>query len=442
MEKIDVSVIIPIYNAEKYLRETLESVIAQTFQNIEILCVDDGSTDKSVQIVQSFMKIDRRIKLLYQREESDNAARARNLGVEHARGTYLMFLDSDDLFDKNMIMEAYGKAVETNADMVIFDGYIYDTEREECLFTEMFFSKKDFVGKTEPITPRSIRDSLIQTVREPVWNKIYRKSYIDKYNIKFHPIRQCDDYAFVALAAMYAKTIAILDKRLIYYRRDMENSQTSNYFTNYSAVLTPSEKVYEELTRRGLYEEYKVSFLNKCVEKMKFYLDEMKSLDEYKKTFVYIKEHLNKMPFYNDLTEVTLRPTFGKFFQIFKKSNTPEEALFLLTRRADWYHRGEFKLPKNGTGGKTKVVLYGAGAAGKRIHRKIIAEKEVMLVAWLDRNYEQERESGVDMPKKIQTLQYDYVFIAIESTYVLDEVEKYLLDLGVEQGKIVRLLKE
>ena len=103
LEEIKISIIMPVYNAEKYLCEALDSVRNQTLKEIEIICVDDGSTDRSVEILSEYQKKDSRIKVLHQTEPSAGAALARNLGLQEARGEYLSFLDADDLFEPDLL---------------------------------------------------------------------------------------------------------------------------------------------------------------------------------------------------------------------------------------------------------------------------------------------------------------------------------------------------
>ena len=125
MEGIKVSVIMAVYNAERYLRQALESVCQQTLRDIEIICVDDGSTDGSMEILKEFAGQDDRIKILQHLEKTDGAAAARNMGLQAARGEYLSFLDADDWFEPDMLEKAYEKASLRELDVLIIDAYVY-----------------------------------------------------------------------------------------------------------------------------------------------------------------------------------------------------------------------------------------------------------------------------------------------------------------------------
>ena len=112
-----VSVIIPVYNAAEFLKDGLNSLLKQTLREIEIICVDDGSTDGSLVILKEFEKADARIRVIHQ--ENQGAGAARNNGMDVARGKYLAFLDADDFFEKNMLKAAYDRAEETEAEVCL-----------------------------------------------------------------------------------------------------------------------------------------------------------------------------------------------------------------------------------------------------------------------------------------------------------------------------------
>ena len=134
MENVKVSVIIPVYNSEQYLEECLTSLLHQTLEEIEIICVDDGSTDRSQMILAHFSKKDKRLHVLHQNNQF--AGVARNHGVLLARGKYVCFLDSDDFFDRTLLEKAYTRAESSQSDIVLFGAQKYDT------FTKKFEKNK------------------------------------------------------------------------------------------------------------------------------------------------------------------------------------------------------------------------------------------------------------------------------------------------------------
>lgn len=148
LKKTKVSVILPVYNTEKYLPECLDSLLNQTLKDIEIICINDGSTDNSLEILQEYQANDQRIRILNQ--ENQGAAIARNKGIQMAEGEYLSFLDADDFFDENMLKWSYEKAQKTNSDICIYGSYLYDnlTKKEKnvpLLLEKMSFLKIMFL---------------------------------------------------------------------------------------------------------------------------------------------------------------------------------------------------------------------------------------------------------------------------------------------------------
>ena len=139
---IKVSVIIPVYNVKPYLKQCMDSVVGQTLRDIEIICVDDESTDGSLKILQEYAEKDTRIQII--RQKNAGAGAARNNGMRHATGKYLSFLDSDDFFEMDMLEKAYEKAERDQADFVVYKSDQYHTEKDE-------FIKVDWVVREEEL---------------------------------------------------------------------------------------------------------------------------------------------------------------------------------------------------------------------------------------------------------------------------------------------------
>jgi len=146
-------VIIPVYNAEPYLRECLDTVVSQSLREIEIICVDDGCTDGSPATLQEYAAADPRFRIL--RRENGGAGTARNAGLEAARGEYLSFLDADDFFEKTMLERTYEKCLEHDLDFAVFRSDAYDDQtkvREPCPWTV----KQTLLPEKEPFCWRDI----------------------------------------------------------------------------------------------------------------------------------------------------------------------------------------------------------------------------------------------------------------------------------------------
>ncbi len=200
---VDISIIVPIYNAEKYLNKCIDSLINQTKKELEFILVNDGSTDKTEEIIKSYK--DKRIK--YFKNKNQGIGKTRNFGLEKATGKYIMFLDSDDYFRKDACELLYKNAEKNQADLVICDFYkIYDSGIEEKI---KLLSFKPTTLKKTP--------SLINEINLAPWNKLYKKELITKNKIKFVENLKYEDAPFVIEAFSKAGKIIKVDEYLNYY---------------------------------------------------------------------------------------------------------------------------------------------------------------------------------------------------------------------------------
>ena len=179
---IDVSVIIPVFNTEKYLTNCVNSILNQTLKNIEIICINDCSTDNSLKILQSFAERDNRIKIV-DLKQNKGVSCARNIGIEQAQGNYIYLIDSDDWLDENYLEQMLKKIKEVNSNILINANFVneYDIEKKRT-YSKFNFITKDF----------EIFDSkTVQKFFPPViWTRLYKREYLNKYNFRF-PIIKC-----------------------------------------------------------------------------------------------------------------------------------------------------------------------------------------------------------------------------------------------------------
>lgn len=209
--KKGISIIVPIYNSEKYLNKCIDSLINQTEKNIEIILVNDGSTDNSEEIIKEYK--DKRIK--YYKNKNQGIGKTRNFGIEQATGSYIMFVDSDDYIEKNACEKMYNKAVNENLDVVLCDFYKeYDNGNIEEIHTN------SFNNSSLKENPNIITDYLCP------WAKIYDRKLIIDNNIKFVENLKYEDAPFVIKALCTAKKIGKIDECLNYYLIH-DNSETT-----------------------------------------------------------------------------------------------------------------------------------------------------------------------------------------------------------------------
>lgn len=202
-----ISIIIPIYNAEEYIEKCLNSLVLQTYANIEILCTDDCSTDNSVQIVKKLQEKDSRIKL-YLHKTNKGPATARNTGLDRASGEYIMFCDNDDTYEPNMCEKMLDTMLEHNADLVTCRASIENVYLDRPL--------AEYIN-SQPVGMYHLCDKMKCHMNVLLWNKIYKKSLIDKYEIRFPDGVSGEDDAFCCNYAAVAEKYYGLSDRLYNY---------------------------------------------------------------------------------------------------------------------------------------------------------------------------------------------------------------------------------
>ena len=182
---VKVSVILPVYNVEKYLKECLDSILNQTLQEIEVICVDDGSTDRSLEILREYEKKDKRVIVLTQ--ENKGAGAARNKGLAIAKGEYLSFLDSDDFFASGMLEEAYRRCVEKKAQICVYQVLRYNEKTKETIYDKGSF-KKENAPRKDVFCYKDMPDHILDSFQNWAWNKLISHELVKKYHIKFQEI--------------------------------------------------------------------------------------------------------------------------------------------------------------------------------------------------------------------------------------------------------------
>lgn len=205
-----ISVIVPIYNVSKFLKQCLESLRAQTFKNFEAIMVNDGSTDSSPEIAEYFARIDDRFTLIHQ--ENGGLGSARNTGTRHAKGEYIKHVDSDDWFDKSMLHALYSRAKRYDADIVL-GTYIESLNDDTKLNIVNLPQSLHYAGKM--FNWRDNREVFITPT--PVWDKLYRRRMLERNNITF--IREnCEDIPYRWQTLLSSHKITVLSTPYYYYR--------------------------------------------------------------------------------------------------------------------------------------------------------------------------------------------------------------------------------
>ena len=256
---IKVSVVMPIYNAGDYLTRAIGDVLSQTLSELELICVNDGSTDNSLSIIKSFMKKDQRIKLINQQNAGTSVAR--NVGLAAAVGQYIIFLDADDFFEKNLLKLLYEAAEKDSLDVSVAKFDIYNDSQDKYSLPMEEPHSGIFVGG---VTSKNEHpDFILSSTTGYVWNKLFRTSFVKNMELSFDPeLYVFEDVCFVCSALALAERVGRIDDVLSHHRVYTEQSRARLFRKYYSQVPVVYKKLKDFLMQRGMYIPLKKSYLN------------------------------------------------------------------------------------------------------------------------------------------------------------------------------------
>lgn len=430
---IKVSVVIPVYNASKYLKQALDSVIGQTLEDIEIICVDDGSTDDSYNILLEYEKIDDRIKVLKHLKDSKGAAEARNMGLDNARGEYVSFLDADDFFEADMLEKAYDRAKETGAQIVMFDGWAYDSVNKVDYRVDWILNRSNIPAE-KIFSSSDNRGKLFIMNSGSAWSSLYCRDFLNDNGIRFFAVHP-DDQVFVYLAFSLAQKITWIPDKLVHYRKNNAESQVEkNIVKNPEAGYEASVTLFRELKKRGVLEEHKASLANMAVINATVYLNFMKTQDSFEWLFNKLKNEI--------FDELQISGTDSKIFvypELDKKRKwilncTPEQ--YLINQNHIKESDFEFGFIMSLMKSDSRVAIYGAGNYGKRFFNELSGAGSFRIAGWADKNA---LELGYPLitPEELMERSFDYVVVAIVNSEIYMSVKNWMVGCGISEEKIL-----
>lgn len=381
------SVIVTVYNGEKYIEKCLNSILNQTYKAFEVICVDDGSTDNSLLILSQYSNKDNRIKIIH-KQKNQGLVATRISGIDVAEGEYVAYVDCDDWIEPNMFADMMTAAERNNVDIVT-SGTIYDGKLnkisydgfDEGLYKEnkltyikehIFFSQKKY--------EEGIRANLV--------NKIFKKELINKVQSSISSeVSYGEDRLCTLKCVLEADSVYVLHKAYYHYVvRDNSMSSGKNlYFLEQVGVL------YREIIKVIEKCDYKVALYNQCG----FYITQL------------LMRGINDNLGINHGDILWIHPS--------------------------WINQ----IPQN-----SKVVLYGCGRRGKAYFRQIRNDciRNIEIVAWVDKNHYNLNGFPVDIqnPEHILEVDFDYIIISIENNDAYNEIKEWLVDKGIDSRKILR----
>ena len=385
-----ISVIIPVYNSEKYIAECLNSILAQTYKDLEIILVDDGSTDGSAGICEDYVRKDNRIKLV--RQENGGSTKARKTGLEVSQGEYISFVDSDDWLDDCFYENLYGLLTVNDADMIVSGCCRESKDSTQVLvnrFADGLYKGAELEEKVYPkMMYYSESGCYAWGILQYLWNKIFKREVIEPciYTIDSR-IYDGEDVACVFDACLRADSIYV-DNHAYYHYRIHENSictmeRGENYFIN----------------GIRLYNYMRSTFSN------------MKNGNTL----------LKQLPFFmNMFMNNGAIAAFGCGYQ-------------------PMYSKDDWSLPSEIQTQSARVCIYGAGKVGTSFYTQLVKKKEIEVIAWVDSRAHGQKIGlvTIEKPEVIFCKAWDYILVAVQNEKMAGEIKEWLIKRGVEPTRII-----
>lgn len=243
----EVSVVVPVYNISAYLPKCIDSVLAQTFADFELILVNDGSTDDSLSIINDYASRDARIKVID--KKNGGLSDARNTGMAKAEGEYIYFLDGDDFIEKDLLQKCISKLKETDADMVIFDVYQYFSERNAKEIIRNVYDQNEVYTLSE-------HPEMITKILNAAWNKMYRLSLFTDSHITYPWGCYYEDLGTTYRLLLRCSKIAFINEPLYDYLADRPGNITQQFNFSVYHVLDMVKITLDDYKSAGVYEKY------------------------------------------------------------------------------------------------------------------------------------------------------------------------------------------
>ena len=257
-DSIDVSIIIPAYNSDKYIEKCLNTARKQTLKNIEIICIDDASTDKTLEIINNHVRFDKRV-CVFTNTTNLGPGASRNIGIKHARGKYITFLDADDWLDENTLECVLKKSEENNLDLLLFKlinmnnitKLLYKTETYSMNFLEKYYNRV--------FNHDDISANILFKIPVTAPGKLYLRSFLLENNIRFNETTMYEDNPFFIETFLKARRVSVVDE-YFYKRRVHSDSLTSNTKKDMMDIHNVLDEIFSILkSNDSYYMKYKLS---------------------------------------------------------------------------------------------------------------------------------------------------------------------------------------
>lgn len=431
--RVKVSIVVPVYNVAPYLGQCLDSLCQQTLEEIEIICVDDGSTDESLAMLRDYAERNPKIRVFENKVEGAGAAQARNRGVAEAQGEYLLILDSDDYFSLDLAEKTYQKAVSTGADIVLFDAQEFDNDSGEHIKKETFL-RYDLLPDKEVFSPNDVANNLFYLTNGSPWNKLFRRTMVVDNGLQFQPIHVIDDSLFTFSAFAISEKITYIKEKLVFYRGNNGASQVSNTHRDPLSPVKMLSALHYFLKSHDLLHRFQHSFFTSVQIFVSWYFSSLNNYTGFHQLYTALQQqYLQELVF--DHSEVS--PNILHWAREIQETSC-EDYIYQRYVVTDVVNRGIYfaPFPTGLRDFSRRVVLYGAGLMGKSFFSQNALCQYCQIVGWVDRNYE-----NLGFPvtglETLEQVDFDVVLLAIESKGICERVKESLLSMGIPLDKIV-----
>ena len=342
-----ISIIIPVFNTEKYLKECLDSVFSQSFKDFEVICINDGSTDNSRDILNEYASKYDCLHIIDQ--ENSGLSASRNVGMDKAKGKYILFLDSDDILEESVLSETYVICEEKSLDLLIFKMIEFDDEtrvRSKYDYFEMDLLKSHVQDNV--FCYEDAKDKLFR-ISVTAQGKLYKRELLE--GIRFIQGIIFEDNPFFIELYLNAKRVYFYDKYL-YLKRVRSDSIIHSYFEKFSDVITVYNIIHEIVKKYGIYDEVRHKLFNRQCRDI--YLRFSQLPEEYKEDFYnkFKQDFLNKKEAYENEGTIDLanKRSLEIFYNLIESENHVEFELsievFDLKRKVKKLKKKNRKLSK------------------------------------------------------------------------------------------------
>jgi len=442
---INISIIMPLYNAEKYLTETLQSIFMQTYKEYELICINDGSTDSTITILKKYQTLNNRIKLL-ENTTRLGAAVSRNRGILEAKGKYITFLDGDDIFDQQLLELSFEAIEKHNADVVMYEYMhvpsesIYERKniRRSNMFIEKFCKRTFSIREFEPVE--------FMNWSPAPWNKLYKKSFITSNKLEFQSLDCANDVYFVSMVLLLATKLVMLnDRRVMIYARDHNVQTRISYHRDPMCVYKAIKKIGDTLVERSLFEQLYQYYYYEAIYQLCAALSSIKSITEAKEFYLFLQNRgiddlIELCNDYNVLIDDNIYSLLGNFksLEFDSKWYLSEGVMkFLLNRNKEkivkFFQSCRIK--------HQKIAIWGAGKNGK-ILLDFLRVNNIQVEGVVDKdNRKQGRMVNGYIIKKP-----DYIFgkvqvILVSSRFINEDLIVRLKAIGIRIVNIDELVE-